>query len=87
MAMGESQTLLDNLDKLRTTEMGVQRIKRNLALATDDVAAWGKRAIKEAVEITRRGKNWYVATDEAVLTVNAHSYTISTAHKKSRSAR
>jgi hypothetical protein len=30
----------------------------------------------------RRGKNWYVSAENCVITVNAHSYTIITAHKK-----
>ena len=29
--------LLENLEKLHTTELGVVRIKRNLGLMTDDV--------------------------------------------------
>ena len=73
--------LLNNLDKLHTTEMGVQRIKRNLELKTDDVVAWCKKAIKRADNIVRNGKNWYAYTDDVVITVNAHSYTIITAHK------
>lgn len=32
--------LLKKLDKLHTTELGVLRIKRNLALDTDDVILW-----------------------------------------------
>lgn len=32
--------------------------------------------------ITRRGKNWYVTVDDIVITVNAHSCTIITAHRK-----
>ncbi|WP_431188872.1 DUF3781 domain-containing protein [Furfurilactobacillus milii] len=29
----------------------------------------------------RIGKNWYIRLNEVVLTINAHSYTIITAHK------
>ncbi len=78
--MGE---LIDNLDKLHTTELGVVRIKRNLSLDTDDVVEWCKNKIssKNAV-ITRNGKNWYINVDSAVITVNAYSYTIITAHKE-----
>ena len=31
--------------------------------------------------IERNGKNWYVIIDDSVITVNASSYTIITAHK------
>ena len=32
--------------------------------------------------ITRNGKNWYISIDACKITVNAHSYTIITAHKE-----
>ena len=35
--MNADDELLKNLDKLHTTELGVERIKRNLFLDTDDV--------------------------------------------------
>ena len=38
--------LLDNLEKLHTTELGVVRIKRNLSLDTDQVVAWCQEKIK-----------------------------------------
>ncbi len=76
--------LLQNLEKLHTTELGVVRIKRNLELETDDVISWCKEKIRTAEEklITRKGKNWYIKTDGCTITVNAHSYTVITAHKE-----
>lgn len=40
--------LLQNLDKLHTTPMGVARIRRNLGLGDDipDVVVWCKRQIQ-----------------------------------------
>lgn len=77
--------LLNHLDKLHTTELGVVRIKRNLSLDTDDVVVWCKDKINSAhAIITRRGKNWYINVDDLVITVNAHSYTIITAHREKR---
>lgn len=77
--------LLKNLDKLHTTELGIERIKRNLSLDIDDVVVWCKDKIgsPDAV-ITRNGKNWYVSISGYILTVNAYSYTIITAHKDNR---
>lgn len=72
--------LLRNLDKLHTTELGVVRIKRNLGLDIDDVVAWCRQKIQAADGITRQGKNWYVDVDNIKITVNAHSFTIITAH-------
>lgn len=74
--------LRNHFDKLHTTELGVARIKRNLSLDTDDVVAWCKEKINSAHAVfTRRGKNWYIKADDIVITVNAHSYTIITAHR------
>ena len=74
--------LIENIDKLHTTEMGMERIKRNCQIETDDVIQWGKMWILDkTAEIERTGKNWYIVTGNYRITVNAHSYTIITAHK------
>lgn len=73
--------LLLNIDKLHTTDMGIVRIKKNLSLDTDDVVCWCKEKIKNSSSsINRKGKNWYVTIDNYIITVNAYSYTIITAH-------
>ena len=57
--MNADNELLINLDKLHTTELGVERIKRNLSLDTDDVVDWCKTKINsDNAVITRNGKNW-----------------------------
>ena len=35
--MGEKQVLINNIDKLHTTDMGIDRIKRNLKIDNDVV--------------------------------------------------
>lgn len=81
--MEEKQMLLDNLDKIHTTEMGIDRIKKNLKINTNNVVEYCVEKIKDSnCKITRRGKNWYVEIDNCIITVNAYSYTIITAHKK-----
>lgn len=83
--MNADNELLINLDKLHTTELGVERIKRNLSLDTDDVVDWCKSKINSDIAvITRNGKNWYVNVDNYILTVNEYSYTIITAHKEKK---
>lgn len=75
--------LLNHLDGLHTTELGIARIKRNLSLDAEDVVAWCKDKINSShAVITKKGKNWYVNVDDFVITVNAHSYTIITAHRE-----
>lgn len=76
--------LLENIQKLHTTPMGVDRIRRNLSLGDDvkDLVVWCRQKILDAnAAISRQGKNWYVKIDGCIITVNAFSYTIITAHK------
>lgn len=80
--MGTQTELLENLDLLHTTELGAARIKRNLFLDTDDPVGWCKAKIEaDNAVIERRGKNFYITIDDCIITVNAHSYTIITAHR------
>ena len=73
--------LIENIDRLHTTEMGTERIKRNLQIETNDVVVWCRgRILGQDAKIERHGKNWYVTADGCKITVNAHSYTIITAH-------
>ena len=83
--MNITNELLTNLAKLHTTDLGVIRIKRNLSLDSDDVVEWCKSKIKlpNAI-IIQKGKNWYVSIDNCIITINAHSYTIITAHKEKK---
>ena len=75
--------LLNDLDKVHTTEMGVDRIKRNIDVDVEDVVAYCIDKIKqENAVIERKGKNYYVTVDGIIITVNASSYTIITAHKE-----
>ena len=76
--------LIDNIEKLHTTPMGVDRIRRNLELSDDvkDVVEFCRQKIlDDKAAITRQGKNWYVKIDGCIITVNTYSYTIITAHK------
>lgn len=76
-------SLIENIDKLHTTEMGAERIKRNLSLnpAEDPVLWCREKILDSAAKIERRGKNWYAEVSGCVITVNSYSYTIITAHK------
>lgn len=74
--------LIDNIERIHTTPMGVNRIKRNLSLNCEPVE-WCKAAIlNPKAVIERKGKNYYVTLNDAIIIVNAGSYTIITAHKK-----
>jgi ribosomal protein S18 acetylase RimI-like enzyme len=72
--------LMDNIDKLHTTALGVERIRRNLDLQVEDIVLWCKEAVKSADVIFGLGKNLYVYESGAVITINEQSHTIITAH-------
>ena len=81
--MDSKQILLDNIDKVHTTEMGIDRIKKNLKLDTDDVVEHcKKRVLDKSCNIYKQGKNYYCEIDNIVITINSYSYTIITAHIK-----
>lgn len=81
--MNDKKVLIDNIDKIHTTEMGIGRIKRNLRLdiADADVVEYCKSKLLDSkCCIYREGKNWYCEIEDIKITVNAYSYTIITAH-------
>lgn len=81
--MDDKNILLDNIDKVHTTKMGVDRIKKNLGLKDIDVVAYCKEMVlNKDCNIYKQGKNWYCETGNAVITINSYSYTIITAHKQ-----
>ena len=73
--------LLYSIDKIHTTEIGIDRIKKNLKLNTNDVVEFCKNKILDKnCNIYKQGKNWYCEIDNIKITINSYSYTIITAH-------
>ena len=79
----DSRTITDHSERIHTTEMGAERIRRNLGLPDrTDATAWCRTKIQSpGASVERRGKNWYIRIDGCEITVNASSYTIITAHR------
>ena len=73
--------LLLNIDKIHTTLMGIDRIKRNLKLDNIDVVEYLKNKIMNSSNIYKKGKNWYCEIDNIIITINSYSYTIITAKR------
>mgnify|MGYP000445826044 CR=1 FL=1 len=70
-----------NINKLHTTEKGLDRIKKNLKLDTDNVVEYCKsKVLDKNCRIYKQGKNWYCEMDNIKITINSYSYTIITAH-------
>ena len=79
--MNDKKILLDNSDKIHTTKMGVDRIKRNLKIDLDDVVKYCKnKMLDKKCNIYKQGKNWYCEVENIKITINSYSYTIITAH-------
>ena len=77
--------LIENIGRLHTTDMGIGRIRRNLDLDTDAVVEYCRSKILDKdARIEKQGKNWYIRADGCVITVNAGSYTIITAHREAK---
>ena len=79
--MGYKNELLDVLDKIHTTTLGIERIQRNMMMQ-EDVVVWCKQCIMDIHSVVERnGKNYYVVLDDIRITINGYSFTIITAHK------
>ena len=78
--MEEKQILINNIDKLHTTDMGINRIKRNLKIDNDVVKYCKNKILDKNCTIYKQGKNWYCEDDNVKITINSYSYTIITAH-------
>ena len=63
------EILLVNIDRVHTTEMGMDRIKKNLKLDSNDVVEYCKNKIlDENCNIYKQGKNWYCEIDNIKMT-------------------
>ena len=73
--------LLNNIDKIHTTELGIIRVKKNLGIDCD-VVDYCKNKIKDSnCNIFKKGKNYYCEIDNIIITINSFSFTIITAKK------
>ena len=74
--------LLNNIEKIHTTNLGVKRIKNNLKLDTNKIVEYCINIIlNKNCNIYKKGKNWYCELENIRLTINSSSYTIITAHR------
>ena len=73
--------LLFNIDKVHTTKMGIDRIKKNLNIDSDVVEYCKNKLLDKDCNIYKNGKNWYCEIDDIIITINSYSYTIITAHR------
>lgn len=74
------EILLSNIDKIHTTIMGIDRIKKNLKITGDVVLYCKNKILDKDCNIYKNGKNWYCEIDNIKITINSYSYTIITAY-------
>ena len=76
------KVLLENVDRIHTTEMGVGRIQKNLGISDEPVGYCISKLKQDNAVVLKEGKNYYVEVDDCRITINSISFTIITAHKK-----
>ena len=76
------EVLLENVDRIHTTEMGVGRIQKNLGIDDEPVGYCISKLKQDNAVVLKEGKNYYVEVDDCRITINSSSFTIITAHKK-----
>lgn len=75
--------LIDNINRIHTTKLGLLRIKGNLNLDGEEnsiVEFCKEKILDKDCKYLKQGKNWYCEVDNIIFTVNSFSYTIITAH-------
>jgi len=75
------EVLIENIDKIHTTEMGIGRIQKNLGITEEPVSYLISKLKQENSVVTKEGKNYYVEVDDCRITINSSSFTIITSHK------
>lgn len=72
--------LLSNLDKIHTTLMGYERIRKNLNIDVEVVRYCIDKICDKNCNVIKKGKNCYCIIDDLVITINSSSFTIVTSH-------
>lgn len=72
--------LISNIDKIHTTELGEDRIKKNLKLNDDAVNYLKEKLLDNRSIVYKEGKNYYCEIDNIKITINSYNYCIITAH-------
>ena len=76
------KVLLENVERIHTTEMGIGRIQKNLGISDEPVNYCISKLKQDNSTVAKEGKNYYVDVDDCIITINSSSFTIITANKK-----
>ena len=72
--------IISNIDKIHTTELGEDRIKKNLKLNDEAVNYLKEKLLDDRSIVYKEGKNYYCEIDNIRITINSYNYCIITAH-------
>ncbi|MCH5180697.1 MAG: DUF3781 domain-containing protein [Erysipelotrichales bacterium] len=73
--------LINNLDKIHTTELGYQRIAKTMKLENEECIKKIKELINDCnAKVTKEGKNYYLLHNNLKVTINSYNYCVITAH-------
>ena len=75
------KVLLENVERIHTTEMGIGRIQKNLGISDEPVNYCISKLKQDNSTVAKEGKNYYVDVADCIITINSSSFTIITAHK------
>ena len=78
----DKDELLFNIDKVHTTELGVERIRNNLKIDGNVIDYCKTIILDKKCKIMKSGKNYYCEKNNILITINKYSFTIITAHIK-----
>ena len=69
------------INKIHTTKLGIERIRKNLHIDIEDVVTYIKnQIIDNDCIIIKKGKNYYCEVKDMRVTINSYNYGIITAH-------
>ena len=74
--------LISNIDKIHTTKLGEDRIKKNIKINSDVVIYLKNKILDDKSIVYKEGKNYYCEIDNIRITINSYNYSIITAHIK-----
>lgn len=72
--------LIDNIDKIHTTKLGEERIKKNIRITGDVIYYLKEKILDNKSIVTKKGKNYYCEIDNIRITINSYNYCIITVH-------
>ena len=80
----ERDILLSNIDKIHTTLLGSERIKKNINIKDNEIEYIKKIILDKESNIYKKGKNYYCEINNIKVTINSYNYCVITAHKLKR---